>query len=317
MAYDFPEILWHYTSFEALECILRERRFRASDVRFMNDSRELLEANRIIDELARQELPGEIAHGDFQITQSLLQYPAVYSVSFSEASDDLSQWRGYASHGNGCALGFRSKLLMKRIHAFGGSPFGYSLVNCIYDEVEQKKILKPLVAALVRSHWYHAIQGDNGISKTSYQADSLEQRLFENESPKDRHWSIEIDRATLSPRVKVKDFSSEKEWRLFGNPDYRGNTLRPSGFHSGGSVLVPHSYLPFSGGPLEEDKDGPPSNHIETETGKLSHLPEILPRVVVGPNKDPDHAIMSLKLLLYRYGYGDTEVTSTKVPLRV
>lgn len=103
--------LYHYTDAAAIQSILTFKKMRLTDMRYLNDSKELRYAyDLLLSEIdsstpahrlnphyaelaisyARKELQ-LLAQGDFN------QHPA-YSLSFSEEGDLLSQWRSYGSY---------------------------------------------------------------------------------------------------------------------------------------------------------------------------------------------------------------------------
>ncbi|MFZ1013297.1 MAG: DUF2971 domain-containing protein, partial [Terracidiphilus sp.] len=57
---------------------------------------------------------------------------AVYVLSFSEAHNQLSQWRGYTSYGQGVCLSIDSGQLVKRMQAQG-----WTFQNCRYSQASQ------------------------------------------------------------------------------------------------------------------------------------------------------------------------------------
>jgi Protein of unknown function (DUF2971) len=64
--------------------------------------------------------------------EPLSESAAVYVLSFSEAHNQLSQWRGYTSYGQGVCLSIDSALLVKRMQAHG-----WTFQNCRYGQVSQ------------------------------------------------------------------------------------------------------------------------------------------------------------------------------------
>lgn len=109
-------MLYHYTTWEAAESILRSRRFRASAHDCTNDPDELATADAMILEavgLARQTAKGVVAKrvlGLFHEHYAAIRLGAsrrAYLVCFSAAHDDARQWLRYGAGGAGVCLGVR------------------------------------------------------------------------------------------------------------------------------------------------------------------------------------------------------------------
>ena len=64
--------------------------------------------------------------------QSSLPAASVYVLSFSEAHNQLSQWRGYTKYGQGVCLSIDSALLVKCMQAQG-----WTFQNCRYNRTSQ------------------------------------------------------------------------------------------------------------------------------------------------------------------------------------
>jgi hypothetical protein len=111
-----PRRLYHYTSEEGLLGILVSNRVWASDVRYANDTSELVYADQVVkDELERLLRQRSISPA---VQRFLSDYSSrgnifsprlrVFAFCVCEAFDRLSQWREYAVKGAGYAIGFAS-----------------------------------------------------------------------------------------------------------------------------------------------------------------------------------------------------------------
>jgi len=120
--HDRPSLLYHYTTASAMVSIIREGQLWATDLRFLNDARELeLAKELLVEELQRLPLPDPGAYRPpdgnplddetafrREVERMLLDGLddfRCYVACFCEDGDLLSQWRGYAS-GEGVAIGF-------------------------------------------------------------------------------------------------------------------------------------------------------------------------------------------------------------------
>lgn len=105
-----PE-LWHYTTLEGAIGILKNGVIWATDSRFLNDPEEYQHALSVAREFVNRELPeDEFKREVLQWLMHLAPFDSDNAppliASFSEASDDLTQWRSYSSEGTGVALVF-------------------------------------------------------------------------------------------------------------------------------------------------------------------------------------------------------------------
>ncbi len=112
-----PRRFYHYTSENGLLGILRSNRVWASDVRYANDTSELVYADRVI----KEELECLLQHRSIYpaVHRFLADYSSrgnlfagryqVFAFCVCEAFDLLSQWREYAAKGAGYAIGFASE----------------------------------------------------------------------------------------------------------------------------------------------------------------------------------------------------------------
>lgn len=108
-----PSPLFHYTSADGLVGILRTKSLWLTDLRYMNDLSELqysrsLVATRLKEFLASrsiQEVQREFLGRASASFDPFRFGHAVYSASFCENGNLLSQWRAYRGRGGGYALG--------------------------------------------------------------------------------------------------------------------------------------------------------------------------------------------------------------------
>ncbi|MBU2870828.1 DUF2971 domain-containing protein, partial [Colwellia sp. E2M01] len=121
------EILYHYTSIEALNSILQNKSIWVSDCRFLNDVKELNNAK----EMFVNSLP-QYAQTALDLALHTLGFNYFHCIlSLSKSPKILSQWRAYGNDGYGAALGIRCKDL-NRVH----SDLKKELVECVYHDHE-------------------------------------------------------------------------------------------------------------------------------------------------------------------------------------
>jgi len=277
---DTPELLYHYTDVAGLIGICSSGSMRATNLRFMNDAKELDHAWRLMHEVlarAREkaEQPGQISVVDAieADLQSWDEYPDFYSASFSADGDLLSQWRGYGSSGGGYAIGFDPSEL-----ACPSTPYPQPdrfLSRVIYDEARQVEILSGVADAMLDLFKDVAAAGPEMTKARGRVFSALGEVAGYVFSFKDPAWA------------------EENEWRavyVLPNGELDGVQFRP-----GGGIAVPFMSLAMG-----TDPDG--------------RLP--IRRIVQGPAVDPEMAAKSLELLLAGNGYRDVEIAFSAVPLR-
>ena len=150
-----PALLYHYTDVAGLIGILNTGSLRATNLRFMNDAKELSHAWELMRQVlteaeSKAELPAQV-----ELVQELRRvtsvplggYPDFYSVSFSADGDLLSQWRGYGSDGGGYAIGFDSARL--EAPPDQSSRPRRRLNRVIYNEESQLRILRRSADAMI------------------------------------------------------------------------------------------------------------------------------------------------------------------------
>jgi hypothetical protein len=142
--------LAHYTSAAGLVGILQSRSIWATNIRFLNDTREFLHATDLAKSyvLAAKSTSARSVSGVLAYT--LVDQPermqgTTWIASFSERGDLLSQWRGYCPHG-GYSVIFRPKPIAEvaRRHQL-------AFARCIYERSVQDQMICELVDAAIES----------------------------------------------------------------------------------------------------------------------------------------------------------------------
>ena len=139
-------LLYHYTDWTALRGILTEGKFWASDWRMLNDTTEFKLGREILREVIENELDlcrstSAKAKRIEQIRDAVVSIESgiadgaqsLFVTSFTEAGDDLGQWRSYASDGRGVSIGFTRATLREAGGAFR---------QVEYDEVRHRRKLR-------------------------------------------------------------------------------------------------------------------------------------------------------------------------------
>jgi hypothetical protein len=105
-------LLWHYTSIGAFENILKGKKLRASNIRYLNDWSEFAFGLKEMYELYRKYNKKGKYNDHLEIIDNFWKEgkdPEVYSMSFSEDNNSLYQWVSYTPKQGGLAIGFDLK----------------------------------------------------------------------------------------------------------------------------------------------------------------------------------------------------------------
>ncbi|MYB56992.1 MAG: DUF2971 domain-containing protein [Gemmatimonadetes bacterium] len=188
-----PEFLSHYTSFEVLQKIVEGGTMWATDLRYMNDAAEFRYAIELIESMLN-DYPAIKPHTEkvidifFDKGESVSNDHSIYSISFSENEDLLSQWRAYCPESGGVSIAFEKTDLEAL-----GSAGGCQLIKCIYDENKQEEILIGVLEKAKQTL-------DHGGTKTAVQKEIFNLIL------------------EFAPKMKHQSFAEEREWRLVTAP---------------------------------------------------------------------------------------------------
>jgi len=227
-----PKDLYHYTSIDGVKGILGENCLWASQIHFLNDTQEFKYSISILDKVLaelQKELPEKKEMGWWSLAIKLTEEPpppisdpnTVLSVlygtlqrlflipafakspicvfSLSEEGDLLSQWRGYSPSGGGYSIGFRSDSLIKFLETRE-----LYLAPCIYDEAEQRTVVKETVTKVcdtILKRWPGG--GVEGDRVDEFIQEDLLQFL--------------IDFSRIASGLKHPSFHQENEWRIISS----------------------------------------------------------------------------------------------------
>lgn len=131
-------ILHHYTSGTGVLGVFSSDSLWATQIRYMNDSKEFTHATELAMSALRELRHGRKGDKYAQLCAAVSNHLesisglALYIACFSEVHDSLSQWRGYCPPSFGYSVGFDGDLLRKI-----ASKQGFQLQPCIYDRDKQ------------------------------------------------------------------------------------------------------------------------------------------------------------------------------------
>lgn len=220
----------HYTSLEGFRSIIENDQLWASNIRFLNDKREmefgLKEAVKFLEQQEKQVTKSSTNQSAIrQAKRNILDQgiPSAYACCFCSRSDSLSQWRGYTNGGQGIAIVFEVGQLEKHF-----SHYNAVMAEVAYGQDATKKRLEDEFENLIKAR-----HGDL-FSDGSLTAEELEALIL-----------------SLSPQFKHKGFEDEREWRLIVNEPKKSADVV---FRTKDNVLVPYLKLGEKGVGLPIDR---------------------------------------------------------------
>ena len=282
-----PESLWHYTNFAAVKGIVEGSSIFATDIRFLNDSEELVHARALVEKIAEEEevaLPNtsnifrEAIHREirFLFDSGPLNSKSVqtFVACFSKARDQLSQWRAYSGTSTGAALG----LDLRRLRGDINRPLAV-FAPCLYREEDKRAVLRAVFSGLFRrveENMMLAYNAADEALKTGDAGRTQFEEWFSNS--KDR---VELGKRLDESRIqtgyellhiaalmKHPSFYEEDEWRLVvpiltGFNDEKHTCI----FDTSPTTLIPRLVQSFGpkGPPVVEVIIGPGSHPAAEE----------------------------------------------------
>lgn len=271
-----PERLWHYTSIDGFCGITTSKQIFATDFRFLNDREEFTHARKIAEELV-EEAPTEVEQGIpyKELLRKIVQvafdpntgvlHPnnlQFFVASFSEAEDQLSQWRGYSRGSSGVSL----CLNLRSLRPEPGSKSFVSFGPCRYDSLRKRE----LISHALDQSTSEALQIAKGVDTES-----------SRRSPNERiEAALKVTVYYLIQLVaflKNESFHEEQEWRLvvpMAASDHENRHLRL--FRASSTTLVPY---------------------IRHSLSKNPEAPIPLVDLILGPGSD-EHAVVAAQSFL-------------------
>lgn len=276
--------LYHYTTASGLQGILESNRIWATELRFLNDERELqFGIDLLASELQRQVTQRDARPSLSKIVEVLSVHRILrhyFVACFCEQGDLLSQWRGYASPG-GYALGFA-------VHDCELPEWVAPFFPVTYDRQSAQSMASTWASATTdRFLSVFDERLDSAIAEPSPEA-AITQLI--EEFGHDQFNEMEAIAATL----KDPNFSEEREWRIVAESHPQASGDREVLFRSG--PLGPTPYIKV---PMSFDRTSLP-----------------LREIIVGPGPNSRARAEAVRMLLWKHGYHEVPVVTSKVPYR-
>jgi hypothetical protein len=275
------DTLYHYTSQSGLRGIIENQCIWATDVRYLNDSTEFSYAIKLASKLLKEK--GIDDENDLSEVISLLtssEPGPVFAASFSTASDQLSQWRGYCPDTGGFMLGFDISEIQRL-----AKNQGFQLEECIYCKNKQKAALNKVIDGtlqFIASNW-STTNARSGIDLDAVMKTGGKMRL-----------AFALDLMHLAPTLKHPSFYEEREKRLIAIAEPLWQ--REVKFREGKSMIVP--YIKFK--------------LINKKNGESLPIKEIM----VGPTPHTELSMLSVRQLLKNNKISSCAVIHSEIPYR-
>ena len=286
-----PSTLFHYTTASGLSSILSTGRIWATDLEYLNDSRELRYGLELLRDAMLAHEDGRWSR-DVDVILGFRELPPAQRIMvtcYCEDGDLLGQWRGYGASA-GYSIGFDTGALGPLLKGRG---YGLPFSPVSYDE-ELSKGLTEVWARLVLEAWSELRQSEkwpaDGDPSDPEATEALAKALYE------------FTGAKLMPAVVpcayIKDpsFAEEREWRTVRPVWPRtGDHGKDISFRAGSTGLTPFVELDF-----------------REDNGRIP-----LSEVVVGPGGEAHLRANAVRMLLKELRYSeDVTVRVSEVPFR-
>ena len=210
------KILYHYCSTDTFFKILNSKEIWMSNIFNMNDYLEYIWLFEIIKKHKQSKFYDFV----FKCFNEKMNNNFVFISCFSEESDLLSQWRGYADDGKGFSIGFKKEMLKKIANLHKVT---YSITD-IPKEVEESLLSNKENSKNWISNFKVEIEKYAPITKNHKFSEEKEWRLIEIISKKDDlstiKWRNSSDK--IIPYIK-KSFENELISEIIIGP--KNNTL--------------------------------------------------------------------------------------------
>lgn len=288
------EIIWHYTTGDALLNIVESGALYATQVSCLNDSTEVLYGEKLLRDAfiniqTQNTKSMEEAFLLERIMKNISSEPTMpptnipspfFVTCFSKEKDDLSQWRAYSGGENGYAIAFLAGAFFNR---------GSLVVRVNYEKEQHKEVAKKVAKATLQFFKEGVdTRPASGTDNTALMEAWANEFLAT--------WQALISR--LAPMVKDPAFRGENEYRIV-------HELQPHEFsrlrlRQKQTLMSRHLPLVF-----------PPLNYA-TQSDMLPIM-----EVMVGPGRHKEISRVSVDTLLRQKGYTTVPVSMSSIPFQM
>jgi len=291
-----PNVLFHYTSAEGLVGILSSKSIWMTELRYMNDMSELQYAK---DKISTRLSTYAEKHNINEIQEEFLKRiasafdpfssgNAVFSASFCESGNLLSQWRAYRGKGGGYAIGFDFFHTIRFLSK-----------NCAPRKViYQEQIQNEIIDAIIEKYLAAIAIETSGRSIKNINVDDFIPAVCQ---------AFSGTAGELMFSFKHPDFHEEREWRLVHfmniNPRFNRSGEFPS-FRSYEGNIIPYLSTSFE-------------NAVQASKDDTYGCPFPVVKLFIGPTINAELNTESVKYLLSNMNPdATTDIHKSEIPLR-
>lgn len=291
-----PPLIYHYTNLSSVIGIIENHCLWATNLYFLNDSKEYKHGMDIVTEVAREIKNEENTNILNAILSVLREISEVnrYVVSFSKEGDSLSQWRSYANNGGGISIGFNLERLKT---ALSGSNYFNSI---IYNKERQRSHVKFII--------------EESTKFFLKEAPNLDLSLFFDLDFIGVIVSSLLDKIIAT--YKDPAFEEEKEYRVECRQFHNVLNIQADRleifYRTNEKSIIPYTKI------LTKAKEfkGPSAAEDKLPCLKITQFP--IEKIIVGPSSKQEDIIEGVKHLLQNHCYNtrDIEISKSKIPYR-
>jgi Protein of unknown function (DUF2971) len=270
---------------KGLLSIVETGRIRATHIRYLNDWSEAetmwtFIAKRLQERKDSAKSTEESAYfSEIIKLANTRRVPDEFVASFSEESDDLSQWRSYCPGEAGFSIGFSSAALRSQwiSDPAGGKPsfVDAQLLKIFYLDENNTSEIDHAIHRILQ--FEAQLQGSGGLPSTQQ--------------------AVLAWLSIIAPSYKNSAYRAESEWRMILSKPHK--RMPGQRFRAGKSTVIPYVEVE-----LNRDRDLKPSDDY------------MIRKVVVGPTPNPDLALEALQSLFSSKGHCDVLVEKSVIPNR-
>jgi hypothetical protein len=291
--FDANDILYHYTSLNTLISIIETQSLYATNVNFLNDSKESKHGVEIvlkaIENLEKNENSDILEKMKKNI--DLLYKSEKFVTCFSKNGDLLSQWRAYGNNGKGISLGFEFSGLEDSFDKYlTGS-------HIEYDEETQLGSIEEYIKLIIEFY----------------------KKAQDKYDWKDQDFNSQVAKFIVAffndviHFFKHSSFIDEREYRLqleVDNIMYSQDDIDIS-FRATENLIIPYTII----------KNKYISNMETKEPGETESITPVrglpITKIIIGPSLDYKTVKIGLEQFLNKKGYHNVEISKSNVPYRI
>lgn len=273
--------LYHYTGIDALVSIAKTKSLWASNIYYLNDSKEIVHACEILENVIKRHfVTCDAKSSEAEFLSQFHDWVGIiknamfniFVFSLSEVRSLLSQWRSYTPHGKGVSIGISPRQLRNLAQSSG-----LRIAKCVYEIPKQEELLQSLIDKLLITFRQEFSNVDTAHARPSQDYGPFLERF-------------RGDVLQVLAIIKHEAFKEEVEWRLISPIHSIYDTESTIKYRNGTSMLVPYIELP-----LEKSKP--------------------FDWVTLGPSPNKELSMMSLSMFLVNQQLCN-KVDSCKIPYR-